>query len=131
MSNDDRQNSQVNGQPREASTYTMREVGFGIKIVGQGEARKFRQLGSDDFRRRSAIQKLSAHLGEFQIRFAGDDVVGEFHDFLAFSFVADFGAAENDFYFRPDSFYRRNDFRRFRHVPNVNSEAENLRFAHE
>ena len=109
----------------------MREVGFGVKIVRQNDAGKFRQFGSDNFRRRFAIQELLAHLGKFQIRFAGDDVVGELYDFLAFSFVADFGAAENDFYFRADSFDCRDDFRGFRHVPNINSEAENFRFPRE
>ena len=109
----------------------MREVRFRVKIVGQGEARKFRQLGQDDFRRHFAIQKLPAYLGKFQIRLAGDDVVGQFDYFLTFGFVADFGAAENDFYFRPDFFYRGDDFGRLLDVPNINAEAENFWFARE
>ena len=76
----------------------------------------------DGGKRRSA-----ADFGEFQVGFAGDDVVGEADDFLALGFVADFGAAEDDDQIGAQTLEQGDDLRRRRHVPNVDAEADDAR----
>ena len=48
-------------------------------------------------------QQPPADLGEFQVRLAGDDVIGQSHDRLAVAFVTDFRAAKNDDQFGPQA----------------------------
>jgi hypothetical protein len=52
---------------------------------------------------RAAARPYQASRGEFQIRLAGDDVVGKLDDGLVFGFVADLRSAEDDFDFGPDA----------------------------
>ena len=115
----------------------------GVKIVRQGDLRKIRQFGGNDFgqggddaspRRRERARptsKLPAHFRKFQIRLAGDDVVGELDDFLPFGFVADLRAAEDDFDFRADALDGGDDFGGLRDVPDINAEADDFRIPRE
>src|SRR5208337_5381074 len=53
---------------------------------------------------RPTFQQRPAHLREFQISFAGDDVVGGLNDGLIVGFVTDLRSAQDDFDVRPDAF---------------------------
>ena len=74
-------------------------------------------------------QQSPAHLGKFQIRLTGDDVVSQFHDLLSLGLVADLRAAEDDFDLRPDAPDGGDDLGGLRDVPDVDAEAEDARFA--
>ncbi len=76
-------------------------------------------------------QKCPAHLGEFQVRFAGDDMVGQLDDVLLLGLVTDFRAAEDDFDVGPDAFDGGDDFGGRLDVPDVNAEADDFGISRE
>ena len=72
------------------------------------------------------IYQHLAHLGEFQIGFASDDVVGELDDGLPLGLIADLRSAKNDFDVRLDALDGGNDLGGGLDVPDINAEADNF-----
>ena len=108
----------------------MRDVVIVVEIVGQGEPRHVGQFRRDDFGRGLfAAQQLPADFGEFQIRLAGDDVIGQRDDGLRLPFVTHLRPAEDDRRLWRHAADGGHDLQRFRHVPDVDAEADDARRA--
>ena len=71
-----------------------------------------------------AGEDFSAEIGEGAVGFAGDDKVGEAADVLLVGFVADFGAAEDDFYVGAEAFEFGDELGGGGDVPDKDAEAE-------
>src|ERR1700734_584979 len=54
-------------------------------------------------------------------------MIGELDDLLRFGLIADFGAAEDDYYVRTDTLDSGDDVGGFGNVPDINAQADDLR----
>ena len=105
----------------------MRDVLVVVEIVRQRELRELGSGGRDYFGRRPfACEQPTADLGEHQVRFAGDDVIGQLRDGLSFGLMADLRPAHDERDVRSHSFESRDDFGRRRYIPDVNSQADDF-----
>ena len=106
----------------------MRDVLVVIEIVWQRKLRELRQRGGNDFRRWPLPrEQLGANLGEFQVRLASDDVVGQLHDGLGLNLIADFWSTQNDDEVRSQALKGGDQFGCRRHVPEVDAEPDDSR----
>src|SRR5688500_5569397 len=108
------------------------DVGVRIKVVRKRELREDGKFRRNNFTlRRRHGEDGAAGCGKFQIRFAGDDVIGSSADRLGFRFEADFGPAEDNGDFGRDALEDMDHFGGERGVPDVNAQADNARPAGE
>src|SRR6185295_8710189 len=106
----------------------MRDVLVRIKIVRQRDFFQVRQFGMNDFLWwRVARQQPAANISERQISLASDHVVRAPHNLLLIDFKTHLGSAEDDRDVGSDALQSRNDLRSLRNIPDVNSEADDLR----
>jgi len=106
----------------------MGEVVVVVKIVRELELGEVGDLGGDNFGGRFlTTEEGAAEIGEFEIGFARNDVIGQADDFLCFGFVTNFGSAEDDGETGADAFEGGDDFGSGCDVPNVDADADDLR----
>ncbi len=108
----------------------MRQIAGAVLGVGQVDFFQSGLLAADHLHQRLwPVQQGAAEFGETDIAPAGDQVVGQPDNFLIFPFVADFRPAEHDFQVGSRQFELADNFRRRRHIPDINPEADDLRAA--
>jgi hypothetical protein len=98
-----------------------------VEFVRRRELRKVGQFGGDDFRGEFFPgEQTAAHLGEFQVSLAGDDVIGCANDRLTITLETDFGSAKNNDQVRAKLFKQRDEFGGRCDIPDVNTKAEDF-----
>lgn len=101
------------------------EVLVGVFVVGEVELVEGGQRGLEDAAGRVlALEEAAGQLGEGQVGFAADDVVGDLGDGLGFGFVTDLGSAQDDLELGSEAFEEADDLGGGRGVPDVDAEAD-------
>lgn len=100
------------------------DVFVGVEVVGEGDEVGVGGRGGDEaFGGRGSGEEVAAKLGEGEVGFAGEDVVGGLADGLVVDFVADFGAAEDDEEVGAEAAEEEDGFGDEGDVPDVDAEA--------
>src|ERR1017187_4140536 len=106
----------------------LRDVGVRVQFIRQRQAIKIGQGSGNDFHlRRVSHEGLPAHLGKRQIGLTDDDVIGQPDDFLTVAFVADLRPAKDNDQLRPPPLQIRHHLQRLGCVPDVHTNADDLR----
>src|SRR5581483_10670418 len=106
----------------------MRDIALVVQRIRRGQSCEIGDIGGDDFCGRTITgEQNAANLGEFQVGFAGDDVVRLLRDLLPVGFVAHLGPAEDDDDLGAQAFEDGDDLRGGGGIPDVNAEANDAR----
>ena len=108
----------------------MRQIAGAVLGVGQVDFFQSGLFAADHLHQRFwPVQQGAAEFGETDIAPAGNQVIGQPDNFLICPFVADFRPAEHDFQVGPRQLELADNFRRRRHIPDINAETDDLRTA--
>ncbi len=99
---------------------------------GGGDAGAGGELGEgrgDDFLQGASAldEKLATQLGEGEVSFAGDRIVGQGDDLLSVGFVRDLRAADDDRDVRPNPLQLSDEVRGRRDVPDIHAQPDDFR----
>ena len=105
----------------------MRTIAFVVEGIGELELGRIRDRGVDRVGRFLTGDELPAEVGEREVGFTGDDVVGERGDLLLIGLVAHLGSAQDDDEIGIETAEDGDQFGRGPDVPDVDTQPKNGR----